>query len=286
MFKEIAVDPAAVAASYLQFNHIIDRFGIPEGRLIAAFPSKWKRLVYEAASAQLKGHLDLKRIEERLRKLPQTALLSRERPGQGCAEDWVRAAIEEHRRLPFDAVVAAPDVGEPGFLQPADVSVEHPSFATNRQWHVRRDAASMADCCGPLWSSSSHIKLVDPHFDASSRRFKRPFLEFMRRARPGSLVDIFRGDQIDIQQYLNGVQRALAETAPEGIVLRLFIRPHYPMHNRFVLSDVGGVSFQIGLDDDATGERPEDIVTVLQNDVWSREWTTYAGDDCLIRLNL
>lgn len=108
----------------------------------------------------------------------------------------------------------------------------------------------------------------------------------MRRARPGSLVDIFRGDQIDIQQYVNGVQRALAEIVPEGIVLRLFIRPQDPMHNRFVLSDVGGVSFQIGLDDDATGERPEDIVTVLQNDVWSREWTTYAGDDCLIRLNL
>ena len=96
MFKEIAVDPAAVAASYLQFNHIIDRFGIPEGRLIAAFPSKWKRLVYEAANSQLKGHLDLKRIEERLRNLPQSSLLSKERPGQGCDEDWVGAAIEEH----------------------------------------------------------------------------------------------------------------------------------------------------------------------------------------------
>lgn len=286
MFKEIAVDPAAVAASYLQFNHIIDRFGIPEGRLIAAFPSKWKRLVYEAANIQLKGQLDLKRIEERLRKLPQTALLSRERPGEGCSHDWIRAAIEEHRRLPFDAVVAATEVSEPGFLQPADVSLEHPSFATNRQWHVKRDAVSMADCCGPFWSSALHIKLVDPHFDASSRRFKRPFVEFLRRVRPGTTVDIFRGDQIGVEQYAAGVQRALTEFEPVSIVLRLFVRPQDQMHNRFVLSSVGGVSFQIGLDDDATGERPDDIVTVLQDDIWSREWITYAGDDCLMQLSV
>lgn len=282
MFKEIAVDPAAVAASYLQFNHIIDRFGIPEGRLIAAFPSKWKRLVYEAATAQLKGHLDLKRIEERLHKLPATVLLSRERPGQGCAENWIGAAIEEHRRLPFDAVVAATEAGEPGFLLPADVSVEHPSFAINRQWHVKRDAVSMADCCGPLWASSDHIKLVDRYFDAGARRFKRPFLEFMRRVKPGATVDIFRGDQISNEHYVTGVQRTIKELVPAGIALRLFVRPHEEMHQRFVLSSVGGISFDIGLDDDATGDRPEDVVTILQENIWKHAWSSYAGEDWLI----
>lgn len=286
MFKEIAIDPAALASSYLQFNHIIDRFGIPEGRLIAAFPSKWKRLVYEAANAQLKGHLDLKRIEERLRKLPATAFLSLERPGQGCEANWVRAAIEEHRRMPFDAVVTAAAVGEPGFLQPADVSTEDPSFETNRQWHVKRDAVSMVNCCGPLLSSSLHVKLIDPHFDAHSPRFKRPFLELMRRARPGTTVDIFRGDQMDAAHFVIGIQRALKHWTPAGILLRLFLRPKDSMHNRFIMSNAGGVSFQIGLDDDATGDRPEDIVTILQADIWSREWGTYAGDDCVVQINL
>lgn len=286
MFKEIAIDPAAVAASYLQFNHIIDRFGVPEGRLIAAFPSKWKRLVYEAASAQLKGHLDLKRIEERLRKLPATAFLARERPGQGCAEDWVRAAIDENRRLPFEAVITAAAVGEPGFLQPDDVSAEHPSFVTNRQWHVKREAVLMANCCGPLLSSSLHVKLIDPHFDARAPRFKRPFLEFIRRARPGTTIDIFRGDQMDRVHFVTGIERVLNEWKPADIVLRLFLRPQGSMHNRFIMSSAGGVSFHIGLDDDATGERPEDIVTILQADVWSREWNAYAGNDFVKQLNL
>lgn len=286
MFKEIAVDPAAVASSYLQFNHIIDRFGIPEGRLIAAFPSKWKRLVYDAANAKLKGHVELKKIEERLRNLPSTAFLSRERPGAGCAEDWIRAAVDEHRRSPFEAVITSNAVEEPGFLLPADVSSAHPIFAANRQWHIRRDAASMSTCCEPLLAHSRHVKLVDPHFDANSRRFKRPLLAFVSRVRPGTTVDIYRGDGIDAELASDGLQRAFYNWDAKGIELRLFFRPQAPMHNRFVLCDGGGVSFQIGLDDDASGDRPEDIVTILQEDVWSREWSTYTGDDYVARLNI
>ncbi|KQW98763.1 hypothetical protein ASC94_31205 [Massilia sp. Root418] len=135
-------------------------------------------------------------------------------------------------------------------------------------------------------SSSLHVKLIDPHFDAHARRFKRPFLEFMQRARSGTTIDIFRGDQVDPAHFVAGIHRTLQDWKPSGIVLRLFLRPQVPMHNRFILSSAGGVSFQIGLDDDATGDRPEDIVTILQTDVWAREWGTYAGDDCIIRLNL
>lgn len=286
MFKEIAVDPAAVASSYLQFNHIIDRFGIPEGRLIAAFPSKWKRLVYDAANAKHKGQLELKKIEERLSRLPSATFLSRERPGAGCAEDWIRAAMSEHRRSPFEAVIASYAVEEPGFLLPADVSGAHPSFSANRQWHIRRDSESMGNCCEQLLTHSRHIKLVDPHFNANSRRFKRPLLAFVSRVRPGTTVDIYRGDDIDVGLASHGLQQAFDSWVAKGIELRLFLRPQATMHNRFVLSDGGGVSFQIGLDDDASGDRPEDIVTILQEDIWSREWSTYAGNDCVARLNI
>ena len=144
----------------------------------------------------------------------------------------------------------------------------------------------MADCCAPLWSGTSHIKLVDPHFDASTRRFKRPFVEFVRRVRAGTTVDVFRGDQIGAEFYVSAIQRALEELRRTDIVLRLFVRQQTAMHNRFILSSAGGISFQIGLDEDATGERPEDIVTVLQSDVWLKEWETYTDEDCLARLTL
>lgn len=107
MFKEIAVEPAAVAVSDLQFRYIVEKFGIAEGRLIAAFPSKWKRFVYEAAQAKLRGTAELSKIEVRLRGLTDDFFYFQGRPGDGCSQNWLEAAMIEHERAPFDAIIAA-----------------------------------------------------------------------------------------------------------------------------------------------------------------------------------
>lgn len=286
MFKEIAIDPAAVVASAVQFNNIIDRFGIPEGRLIAAFPSTWRKLVFEAAQTKLEGKMDLKRIEERLNNLPKTVFISRGRPGQGGNSSWVQAAIDEHRRSPFHAVIASIRVDEDGFVQPDDISNDHPSFAPNRQWNVKRDAKSMADCCSSLLNGSYHIKLIDYNFNASALRWKRPFQEFLRRTKSGATIDIFRDDDIQRSNYVTGVEDALKEVARIGAILRLFVRPKGTMHKRFVLTDKGGITFDIGLDQDFSGQKTHDIVTVLQEDIRMEQWEKYAGDDCFIKLDI
>ena len=286
MFKEIAIDPAAVVASAVQFNNIIDRFGISEGRLIAAFPSSWRKLVYEAAKTNLEGKMDLNRIVERLNNLPKTVFMSQGRPGQGCNSNWVQAAIEEHRRTPFHAVVASTQVDEDGFVQPDDISNDHPSFFPNRQWNVKRDAISMADCCSPLLYGSYHIKLIDYKFNASAPRWKRPFQEFLRRTKSGATIDIFREEDVQTKNYVAGVEDALKEVARIGASLRLFLIPKGTMHKRFVLTDKGGITFDIGLDADFGGLKTHDIVTVLQEDIRMEQWEKYAGDDCLIELDI
>ena len=289
MFKEIAIDPASVVTSAVQFNNIIDRFGISEGRLIAAFPSKWKKLVFDAAKAEHKHvakHMDLKTIEDRLRRLPKSSFLSRERPGEGCASDWIPAAIEEHRRFPFDAVISSVVLGEDGFLLPTDVSNDHPIFKPNREWPVKRDANSMADCCSTLLGSSYHIKLVDYKFDAATPRWRRPFQEYLRRIKLGTTVDVFRGHDISTAHYVAGVKNALKDFPKIGATLRLFTKPSRSMHGRFILNDTGGVSFDIGLDEDYSGEKPYDRVTVLQESTWVEEWGRFAGEDCLVQLDI
>lgn len=281
MFKEIAIDPAAVSTSYRDFSYIVEKFGVSEGRLIAAFPSKWKRSVFEAAQVRLRGTVDLKRIEERLHKLPPEVLWFRGRPGEGCKHDWLAAAVVEHRRQPFEAIVAAKSLDEPGVVFASELDGEHPSFRPNRQRHVRRDAFSMSECCGPVLTDALHIKLVDPHFDAGAARFRRPFLEFLRRARPGARVDIFRGDREDVAHLVRRLNQTLSDKKPEGVEVRLFLRPQDSMHNRFVLSEIGGLAFQIGLDDQDGGDRHEDLVTLLEPVPWGVEWQIYQGDDSI-----
>lgn len=286
MFKEIAVDPAAVATSYRDFSYIVEKFGISEGRLIAAFPSRWKALVHQAASQRLKGTVELSKIQERLRRLSNSVLHSRGRPGDGCEQNWIQAALQEHRRLPFEAVIASAPQQEQGFVYASDLDGEHPCLQPNSQWHVLRTAAAMADCCEPLLASARHIKLVDPHFDAGAPRFRQPFLAFLRKVRPGVTIDVFRDDRQDPRYIVERLQRAIAGIDRRDVRLRLFMRPKAVMHNRFVLNESGGISFQTGLDEDFSGDRPTDLVSVLEFKPWRTEWVTYEGDDCIAQFDI
>lgn len=281
MFKEIAIEPGAVATSYRDFSYIIEKFGIPEGRLIAAFPSKWKRLVYQAAQSQLRGTADLSRFEVRLRALADDVFYARGRSGEGCAENWLNAAIEEHKREPFDAIIAREHVSEPLVIAATQLDGEHACLQPNRQWHIEREATVMANCCAPLLSTAKHIKLIDPHFDAGHSRFRRPLLEFLKYVRVGAKIDIYRGDH-HAHAYISGrIDEVLQGNLPKDSEIRLFMRPQETLHNRYVLTQSGGMYFLTGLDDRGNGDILTDEVGVLDPAIWSVQWQKYSGDDPL-----
>lgn len=279
MFKEIAVDPVAVATSFRDLSYVVEKFGIPEGRLIARFPKHWRRLAYLAAEARHKGTVELSRIQERLRRIDDSAFISRNRPGEGCDADWLGAAIAEHGRLPFDGIIASAQRPEPFVVKLDELDGGHPVLAAARQKHVERRAAAMADVCGPILTHARHVKLVDPHFEANAPRFRNPFHAFLAKMPDGTLVDVFQGDSDDAPVAVGQIDRALRALDMRGCKVRLFLRPQAAMHNRFVLSNLGGVSFGTGLDEDFGGERVDDLVAILEQGPWRTEWNRYTGDD-------
>lgn len=279
MFKEIAIEPSAVASSYRDFAYIIEKFGIPEGRLIAAFPSKWKRFVYQAAQMRLRGTTDLSRIEVRLGTLQDETFYWRGRPGNGCAEDWLGTAIAEHARDPFDAIIATTTSQASGVVAACDLDGQHPCMHPNRQWHIDRDAEVMASCCAPLLSRVQHVKLIDPYFDLSQARFRRPFTALLKHVQPGTEIEVFRGDNFGGNFAQQSLQRLLDTIKPDGIKVAVFFLPQKAMHNRFVLTEAGGLVFKTGLDDKDDGELTTDLVTVLERDVWAVEWAKFTGDE-------
>ncbi len=278
MFKEIAIEPAAVASSYRDFSYIIEKFGIPEGRLIAAFPRKWKKFVFQAAQIRLRGTTDLSRLEVRLRALKDDIFLSRGRPGDGCAEDWLGAAIAENARDPFHAIIALNPTKVSGVVAASDLDGQHPCLHPNRQWHVERDAVVMGRCCAPLFSSAKHVKLIDPYFDLSQARFRRPFAEFLKYVQPGTRVDVFRGDNFGQLFAQQSLRKMLDLIKPDGVTVTICFMPQSRIHNRFVLTEAGGLGFKTGLDDKDDGELTTDVVTVLERDVWAVEWDNFPGD--------
>lgn len=50
------------------------------------------------------------------------------------------------------------------------------------------------------------------------------------------------------------------------------------MHNRFVLTEAGGLYFLTGLDDKGQGEKTTDQVGLLDPEVWALQWERHSSD--------
>jgi hypothetical protein len=161
----------------------------------------------------------------------------------------------------------------------SDLDGQHPCLHPNRQWHIDREAEVMAACCAPLLSRVQHVKLIDPYFDLGQARFRRPFTALLRHVKPGTEIEVFRGDNFGGNFAQQSLQRLLDAIKPDGITVAVFFLPQGEMHNRFVLTEAGGLVFKTGLDDKDDGKLTTDLVTVLERDVWAVEWAKFTGDE-------
>ena len=154
---------------------------------------------------------------------------------------------------------------------------------------IQRQAREMADCVAPMLRCATRILFVDPHFDPYKERYRQPLGEFLRhvdRKRGPITIELHAGRRRQHDppeaavRFREQCQRYLPRIIPEGLELTV----HYwkerlggkELHNRFILTDIGGVSFQHGLDCDLGG-RSDDIISRLDARSYSREWNDYAG---------
>ena len=280
MFKVIAVDPGAIVRSDRDLVYVLEKFGMHQGRVISEFPRRWKAMAFEAAQRRHRGKVELARITERLRQVHDGVLYSSGRPGGDAALAWVQRAAVEHAREPFDAILVEDDPTDPPFVQLDHFDEAHACLVPNRQWDVRREALRIAKICFLHLRTAKHVKLVDPYMDLSQRRFRRPFESMLAEAganRP--LVDIYRSDSLGESETIRRADWLASKAASAGFSVRLFIRPEASMHNRFVLSDRGGLMFATGLDDDDDGGgTSHDVVTLLDPPLWRNKWLEYSDD--------
>lgn len=277
MIKEFAVEPAAIVSSYRDFSYILEKCGLPQGRVIAQFPSTWKRSVYEAAQAVHAGSVELTRITERLQRLPKDLLFSSGRNGGDPAWSWIERVRAEHEQRSFDWIVATENPGVSEFVSPKELDDEHPALIQNRQWSVPRTAEAIATACAFHWRSARHVKIIDPYFDPKVGRFSRPFELLLGLPARGALcIDFYRSDKFEpdfaIQRFQGLAQKATAK----GHRVRLFLRPDRSMHNRYFLTDLGGITFLTGLDDSDFGASTEsDDVMLLERQMRDLHWNEY-----------
>lgn len=124
------------------------------------------------------------------------------------------------------------------------------------------------------------VKFIDPHLSPGRplyRRSLRAFLTLLKGERPvGPLevVEIHTGRHDGTADFL---RESYEEIIPAGMQVTLFQWQERPvgqrLHNRYILTDLGGVSFHHGLDTGADGET--DDITRLDREQYELRCKQY-----------
>lgn len=285
MLYEYALEPALLS-NWKDFRYFTEKFGFSQRRLISCYPKHWKRMVYESLTSC--GEIERKRIEDRLQKLDDRILKRQHEWDRQC--DWLTNAEAEHARRPFYAILARSNPNNRDYvLEEENISEDHPFPASPKSPVIRRVAGEMAACVALLLRAAEKILFIDPYFGPQYLRYQRPLEAFLdaileqRQGEPPTRIEIHASDRLEAGFFKSECDRHLPKIIPEGISVRLVQwrqkEGGEKLHNRFILTDKGGVRFGVGLDDSDGADGETDEVESLGEETYKFRWAQYASSD-------
>ena len=310
MISEFALEPELVATWHdrKKFLFFEEKFGLQTRRIVSAFPKKWKRLVWKAFDEGSHGQDQnaRKRFDALL------SLLSENMVKRASVfpeiKVWLERAEAEHAVRPFHAIVATQNPRNHEQIIMADELIEkgHNLWQMTDNSAVRRTAAELVTAVAPVLRVCRQIIFIDPYFDPTKSRFIKPMDGFLKKiwnnrygaAKPQvelhTSVDRYfreyeRGAERDIKEdrrvcdnLKQNIQSRLPLIIPRGKKMRIFIWKQRELgeklHNRYILTEVCGVFFGIGLDKaDDLETREIDSVTLISPSDLALRWKEYKG---------
>jgi hypothetical protein len=262
MIFEYAIEPEVVATWGDRFNHrfFIREFGPGQGRLVSRYPKKWARKVWES----FRGGSDLerKRLEELLVRVQETMVKRKDFVWKD-GETWLGNALLEHARHPFRAVLAMNNpANRPEILVEDGLAVspcQH--WDTPHGVTVNRKAPDISDAVKRMLNCCRWVKFIDPYLVQGKRGHKESLLAFFkilgaeRPVGPPEAIEMHASGEGATTDYLEDFYQKITPVGLEVTLYRWQERANgQKLHNRYILTDLGGVSFQHGLDTGREGE--------------------------------
>lgn len=285
MIDVYALEPDLVAtwARRSEYRYIHDKFGLGTPRAMLEFPefTRWKGDVHEAANKLGLTETDWTRLTELFRLLAEHKC---KRPDAAyCSiRDWLQNAEAEHNRRQFAAILATKDprghcavitenkLGEP------DSRWDRPTGAT-----PHRRALELATVLASLLVNASQLHLIDPHFGPENGRHRevlRAVLQVLADHGVAPEVVIYCSDKAT-KEFFESEAEKMSAHLPVGLQVD-FVRLRNGrecLHNRYILSNLGGVTLGAGLDQ-ARQDAPDqtDDVTLMPREQYLLRWDQYV----------
>lgn len=285
MIHAYALDPSLVASwgrrEWFRFVH--DKFGLGTPRAMLEFPSfsKWKRLVYDAATNDRLSQEDMKRVEELFRLFAEHKCRRTDAVYDGLLT-WLENAEREYDRKPFAAIIATTNPRAHGAvitgdtLGPADMRWARPSGVT-----VERKPEALAAALSAMLRNCRALHLIDPHFGPENPRHRKVLEALMDvLASNGVVPAIVRVHSLAKSplDFFETSAKTMATRLPSSLTME-FARWEQVdggdrLHNRYVLTDLGGVSLGVGIDAGKDGET--DDLLLLPQATYALRWAQYV----------
>lgn len=274
MHSEYAVEPAAIGTDWETFRYLIEKFGFDKGRLISRLPSKWEKKVIAAAKDSGVSDIKMASMIERLKNTKKTRVVDFGRDYDANIS-WMDNALREHAIRPFRAIISGAtdtDCAEAVVTDLCDE--EHELIAAPISCDIPRTADAIAAAILPLAVAANELDIVDPYFELRplGQDFLGPLAALLGKlaaqVHGGKLIRIHwhTHDSRPTAQHLSSVApRLMTGIIPPGFTLQLFewdeIAGGEDFHDRYVLSDCGGIMVGAGLS--AVGPQENATFTLL-----------------------
>jgi hypothetical protein len=287
MIYEYALEPDLVAGWYTRetAKYIAMSFGLGTGRLVSRFPKYWKRLVWEAFTGR-RGDLDQSRLEVLLSLITEVTVERRGAP-YDVKLDWVTNARVEHARRQFRAILARSNPNnEEGVLRYSEIDYGTAPWEAPHGLVIKRRAEAIASALEPMLHCCSGVVLIDPHFRPQELRFRRPLEALLKmlvaNRTPGEVpnVEIQTSGDWEAAAFQSLCASKLPSIMPAALKITIkILKPRdggETLHNRHILTNLGGVELGAGLDEGDEGES-EDL-NLLARDQYLQRWAQYMND--------
>src|SRR6266542_4418196 len=256
MIHEYALEPELVATwgNRHDFRYFVEKFGLGQPRIVSRYPKRWKRLVWDAFRDD--NELERKRLEELVVRLCEH-MVYRKDAVWNPENPWLENARTENARVPFHAILARENPSRYATtLTPDDINGGSALWAVPQGRTVARSPQEMAQAVAPMLRiagrPNDQPERIELHGSINTRATREFFESECRERLPGCIP----GGLVLLICRLRG--RAGRETP----------------HNRFILTDIGGVAFARGLDDGAEGENDE--IMLLERAQFEIRWRQHA----------
>jgi hypothetical protein len=304
VYQEYAIDPTTLCKSFDRFKLIWNGLGYSEGRLLSKFPTKWEWKLLKSDSykslsdGQRNRILDILATEQKNKH----KIISSGREYESNTPSWLEEAERVHSTQPFHAILAEDNPRTNDSVACFDdLGVDGDCWCTPRPWQVKRHHTDMAKAAGPLLQASKEILFIEPYFKFSTR-FTRPLKKMLETVqnyeRKIERIEIHlkeREPRPEFDSFLKEFEHNLRDkvkdccTRPcdqllDKLEFYIWESPDdNRMHPRYILTDVAGLGFENGLDEDMGGDTFTDV-SLLAGASLTKRWKEFQPESAERRL--